>query len=55
MTSYIPEDEFSQDKGPVEIVTLADIEVEYALVLAQLQLSTRVEGLHEYGESGHPI
>jgi len=49
VSTYIPEDEFSQDKGPIEIVILSDIEVEYTLVLSRLQLSSQIRDLHEHG------
>ncbi|WVN88766.1 uncharacterized protein L203_103979 [Cryptococcus depauperatus CBS 7841] len=38
-TSYIPEEEFTEGKKNVDIVTLEDIKMEYTLVLSQLKLS----------------
>ena len=50
MTSYIPEEEFEQDKGVMEIVTLADVRAEYAAVLARLQLASVLPGFFDISE-----
>ena len=57
VSAYIPADEFAQDKGPIDIVTLSDIKAEYTVVLSRLQLASRIQDLHEHGgflfTSGH--
>ena len=50
MSSYIPEEEFTKDKRPVDIISLSDIQMEYTLVLSQLRLSSHIRDLHEHGE-----
>ena len=50
ISSYVPEEEFSQDKRPIMIITLEDIEMEYALVLSRLRLSSHIQDLHEHGQ-----
>lgn len=50
-SSYIPTDVFAPDKHAITLVTLEDIEAEYRLVLASLQLSRQFEELHEHGVS----
>ncbi|WWC88782.1 uncharacterized protein L201_003695 [Kwoniella dendrophila CBS 6074] len=49
VSRYIPEEEFSKDKKSVDIISLADIEMEYTLVLSQLRLSSHIPDLHEHG------
>ena len=51
VTSYIPEDEYLESKGPVEIITVSDIQAEYTLVLSLLQLSSTIPDLYEHGKS----
>ncbi|WWD18377.1 hypothetical protein CI109_102827 [Kwoniella shandongensis] len=54
VSSFIPEEEFAKEKRPVDIVSLADIEMEYTLVLSQLRLSSHIPDLHEHGVSVSP-
>ncbi|KAK4684665.1 hypothetical protein P7C73_g5499, partial [Tremellales sp. Uapishka_1] len=54
VSTYIPETEFTQDKRAVDIVSLADIEMEYTLVLSQLRLSAQIQDLQQYGITVSP-
>ncbi|WVR06261.1 hypothetical protein IAU60_003291 [Kwoniella sp. DSM 27419] len=54
VTSYIPEEEFSEKKRPVDIISLADIEMEYTLVLSQLKLSSQIPDAHDHGVTVSP-
>ncbi|WWC62448.1 uncharacterized protein I303_105044 [Kwoniella dejecticola CBS 10117] len=54
VSSYIPDEEFSKDKRPIDIISLADIEMEYTLVLSQLRLSSHIPDLHEHGVTVSP-
>ncbi|KAK6908300.1 hypothetical protein I203_102301 [Kwoniella mangroviensis CBS 8507] len=54
VSSYIPEEEFTNEKRPVDIISLADIEMEYTLVLSQLRLSSHIPDLHEHGVTVSP-
>ncbi|ODN74422.1 hypothetical protein L202_06819 [Cryptococcus amylolentus CBS 6039] len=49
MTTYIPEEEFTAGKKPVDIITLEDIQAEYALVLSRLRLSSKTPDLYDHG------
>ncbi|WVQ72883.1 hypothetical protein IAR50_002444 [Cryptococcus sp. DSM 104548] len=49
MTTYIPEEEFTAGKKPVDIITLEDIQAEYALVLSKLRLSSKTPDLYDHG------
>ena len=51
VSSYIPAEEWSKDNRAIDIVTLADMKEEYALVLAQLKLAGQVDDFHLHGES----
>ncbi|WWC70656.1 uncharacterized protein I206_104607 [Kwoniella pini CBS 10737] len=54
VSSYIPEEEFAKDKRPIDIISLADIEMEYTLVLSQLRLSSHIPDMHEHGVTVSP-
>ncbi|WRT67678.1 uncharacterized protein IL334_004650 [Kwoniella shivajii] len=54
VSSYIPEEKFTKEKRPVDIISLADIEMEYTLVLSQLKLSSHIPNLHEHGITVSP-
>ncbi|OCF41500.1 hypothetical protein I317_04703 [Kwoniella heveanensis CBS 569] len=54
VSTYISEEEFTKDKRPVDIITLADIEMEYTLVLSQLRISSQIPDLHEHGVTVSP-
>jgi nuclear pore complex protein Nup160 len=51
VSSYIPVEEWSKDNRAIDIVTLADMREEYALVLAQLKLAGQVDDFHLHGGS----
>lgn len=51
VSSFIPAEEWSKDNRAIDIVTLADIKDEYALVLAQLKLAGQVDDFHLHGQS----
>lgn len=51
MSSYIPEDEFTQNRQSIDLVSLTDIKIEYTLVLSHLRLSTHIKDLQEYGKA----
>ncbi|WVQ96857.1 hypothetical protein IAU59_003964 [Kwoniella sp. CBS 9459] len=54
VSTFIPEEEFTKDKRPVDIISLADIEMEYTLVLSQLKISSQIPDLHEHGVTVSP-
>ncbi|WVW84551.1 hypothetical protein I302_106585 [Kwoniella bestiolae CBS 10118] len=54
VSNFIPEEEFTKEKRPVDIISLADIEMEYTLVLSQLRLSSHIPDLHEHGVTVSP-
>ena len=49
VTSYIPSKEWSDDNRSIDIVTLEDMQEEYALVLAQLKLAGQDVDFHLHG------
>ncbi|ORY31381.1 nucleoporin Nup120/160-domain-containing protein [Naematelia encephala] len=49
ITSYVPEDQFAEGKRAVDIVTLADMQLEYTQILSRLQLAPRLSDLQEHG------
>lgn len=49
MSSYIPEEEFTMGKSPVDIITLQDIEMEYTVVLSQLRISSHIPDMYDHG------
>jgi hypothetical protein len=51
VSSYIPSDQWSSDNRPIDIVTLADMQEEYALVLSQLKLAGQDDDFHLHGMS----
>ncbi|WVQ80541.1 hypothetical protein IAT38_002646 [Cryptococcus sp. DSM 104549] len=54
VTSFIPEEEFTQGKRPVDLITLQDIQMEYTMVLARVSLTQRIPDLLEHGVSVSP-
>ncbi|WVF69357.1 hypothetical protein IAT40_004133 [Kwoniella sp. CBS 6097] len=54
VSTFVPEEEFTKDKRPVDIISLADIEMEYTLVLSQLRISSQIPDLHEHGVTVSP-
>lgn len=49
LTKYIPEDKFSPGKRDVEIITLSDMEFDYALATARLALVRKDPSLPLHG------
>ncbi|OXB37292.1 hypothetical protein LQV05_003644 [Cryptococcus neoformans] len=54
MSSYIPEEEFTKGKSPVDIITLEDIQMEYTVVLSQLRISSHIPDIYDHGVAVSP-